>query len=149
MPGCYCNATNAPCSWCTELSQDEADTLDTYGMELLVWLQKNSFFLNGKFQYETEPHLGQLRWIEFQSAIRIAQEALGSRQKTRASQANAMHKALLGIIAIADECKAELKRARESHNAEIINLKPNLKRTRLPLSSAVIDLSLYNHRRKP
>lgn len=133
-----------PCSWCESLSQEEVDILDTYGVDILVWLQSNAFLLDGTFQYETSGE--QLQWTEFQSAIRIAEESLSSRKQACKVDWNAMHQSTMKAIAatytVADKYLANRPKA----TVYFPDWSPGPKRP--SLYHDVIDLSLYSHRRK-
>jgi hypothetical protein len=148
MPGCTCMSTRAPCSWCTSLTQEEVDILDTYGEHVLVWLQENAFLADGTFTYETEPHLEQLRWVEFQSAIKIAQESIEARRNNHAARLDqiiASHDTMVRTLhKVYDSAKQYLD---NRPKASVIRPAFNKKQTRLPLTFTLINLASYSHRR--
>ena len=81
--GCICSALGrmAPCSWCTSLTQTEADLLDTYGMEILRWLQTHYLLHKGEWDWEPGPEAESLE--EFINAsIILAQDDLNLRKGT-------------------------------------------------------------------
>lgn len=54
--GCTCSrgGLHSPCHWCTSLTQTEVDLLDTYGIEILRWLQTHYLLYNGEWNKDEQ-----------------------------------------------------------------------------------------------
>ncbi len=62
--GCYCNATFAPCSWCTDCTILETEIMDEHGMDVLVWLQNHYILPEGSWCPEALQEYTEAEWIK-------------------------------------------------------------------------------------